>query len=307
MNTQTLTEGLRALAPAQLQWKFALYTAGKARDGVELEWNLCKMSGTAAWVETVRDALLKKPVAEKPVAAYSPFLSDKENIAVLPASDEIIRQQVTELFADIQTAPTRAPEDFTSGAAPKPTGYAFYAEENGAPVLLLRRANPFLSGSSRLCVAAGGEVAGTDKPVLKLAPTADFLLLNNVCYFFSSGVAKDFELENRHFAIASKRLALIADAGVVSNIEALEKAAFTAKNARKFVDFDKQVLEHIARLPVNEREEFLATYGVTIDYDGRMDTSDTEQCELMIDLLCCRSCLDPLGRLAVGSNITVRE
>jgi len=55
------------------------------------------------------------------------------------------------------------------------------------------------------------------------------------------------------------------------------------------------------------REEFLATYGVTIDYDGRMDTSDTEQCELMIDLLCCRSCLDPLGRLAVGSNITVRE
>jgi hypothetical protein len=128
-----------------------------------------------------------------------------------------------------------------------------------------------------------------------------------VCYFFSSGVAKDFALENRHFAIASKRLALIADAGVVSNIEALEKAAFTAKNARKFADFDKQVLEHIARLPVNEREEFLATYGVTIDYNGRMDTSDAEQCELMIDLLCCRSCLDPLGRLAVGSNITVRE
>jgi hypothetical protein len=153
----------------------------------------------------------------------------------------------------------------------------------------------------------GDEVAATDKPVLKLAPGVDFLLLGDACYFFSSGVEKDFALENRYFAIASKRLATVADADIVSNIEALEKAAFTSKNARKFVDFDRDVFDHIARLDTMDREEFLATYGVTIDAAGKMDTSDAEQCELIIDLLCCRSCLDPLGRLAVGSNITVRE
>ncbi|MDR3120897.1 MAG: hypothetical protein LBU58_06145 [Clostridiales bacterium] len=341
MDTQKLTEGLRALAPSELEWKFALYAAGKSRDGVELEWNQCGMDGLASWVGTVRDSLLKKPVAEKPVADYSPFLSDKENIAALEASDEIIRQKMTDLCVDIRNAPRRAPEDFVSGALSKPTGYAFYAEvppalapasqttafsgsASAAPspipsaaqttaapfagaVLFLRRANPFLTGASRLCVGRGGEVAETDKPVLKLAPSADFLLLNGVCYFFSSGVEKDFELENRHFAIAAKRLATIAEAGLVSDMEALEKAAYAPRNARKFATFDKEILGYIARLPIVEREEFLATFGVTVDSGGKMDTADAEQCELIIDLLCCRSCLDPLGRLSTGSNITVRQ
>ena len=71
--------------------------------------------------------------------------------------------------------------------------------------------------------------------------------------------------------------------------------------------FDKQILDHIVKLGVVEREEFLSTYGVTIDKDGRMDTFDPEQCLLIVDLLCCRSCLDPLGRLATADNITPRE
>ncbi len=75
----------------------------------------------------------------------------------------------------------------------------------------------------------------------------------------------------------------------------------------KFIGFDKKVLEYIVRLPIVEREEFLSTYGVTIDRNGNMDASDPDQCELVIDLLCCRSCLDPLGRLSTASNITPRE
>ncbi|MDR1588793.1 MAG: DUF4868 domain-containing protein [Oscillospiraceae bacterium] len=307
MDTQSLTEGLRSLVPSGLEWKFALYTVTKKRGEASLEWYSCDMADIAGWVGTVRDALLNKPVAEKPVAPYSPFLSDRENIAVLAASDELICQQLTRICGDIRNAPRRAAEYLASGGAPKPTGYVFYSDgESMKPVLLLRRVSPFLKGPSRLCVAAGDGVRVTDKPIIRLAPAVDFLLLDGACYFFSSGVEKDFEFENRHFAIASKRLALIADAGVISNIEALERVAFTPKNARKFVDFDKQVLEHIARLPITEREDFLVTYGVMIDHDGRMDTSDSEQCELIIDLLCSRSCLDPLGRLAVGSNITIR-
>ena len=81
----------------------------------------------------------------------------------------------------------------------------------------------------------------------------------------------------------------------------------TAKNAKKFIDFDREILEYIVRLPVVEREEFLSHYGITVDREGRMETYDPEQCELIIDLLCCRSCLDPLGRLSVGSKITPRE
>jgi hypothetical protein len=79
------------------------------------------------------------------------------------------------------------------------------------------------------------------------------------------------------------------------------------RNAKKFINFDEQILEHITQLSIPDREEFLSTYGITVDRKGLMDTADSEQCELIIDLLCCRSVVDPLGRLAIGSNITPRE
>jgi len=165
-----------------------------------------------------------------------------------------------------------------------------------------------MSGAKvRLCTSEGAEVITSEKPLLKFTPATDFLLIGGVCYFLTAAIKKDFEMDNRNFAIAAKRMGLIADAAIVSDYENLEAAVMTAKNARKFLDFDSKVLEHITRLPIVEREEYLSTYGVTIDNNGHMDTSDPEQCELVIDLLCRRSCIDPLGRLSVVSSIMPRE
>lgn len=50
----------------------------------------------------------------------------------------------------------------------------------------------------------------------------------------------------------------------------------------------------------------MITYGITLDKDGHIDIGDKEQCELIIDLLCGRNCVDALGRLAVGNKITLR-
>lgn len=314
MNTTTLTNALRELKPDTLTWKFGLYSTHKGRDGIELEWQLCDMRGIASQVGALREQLLKKPVAEKPVAAYSPFLSDKENIGAIPRTDEMLREQLTDIIMSIQRGETHAAEDFVSGVLPKPAGFAFYGErknEDGAvleQLLFMRRGNPFLTGAAaRLFTTEGGRVVACNNPVLKFTTAVDFLLLSDVGYILSSAIEKDLALENRHFAIAQKRMGLIAEADIVSDYDRLEACVMKAKNARKFLDFDKAVLEHIARLPIVEREEFLSTYGVTIDMNGKMDTSDAEQCELIVDLLCCRSCLDPLGRLSVGSNITPRE
>lgn len=314
MNTSTLTEALRALDTQALAWTFALYSPHKSRDGLELEWSLCKLNGAAAQAERLREFLLKKPVAEKPVTAYSPFLSDKENIGALEKTDMLIREQLTDILLNIQKGLACAPEDFLSGILPKPAGYAFYGERKdeagqiAEQVLLMRRGNPFLTGAAaKLFIGAGDELAPCEKPVIKLANVVDFLLIGDACYFLSSTIEKDFAMENRHFAVAEKRMGQIAEADIVSDYERLEQAVMTSKNARKFLDFDKNILEHIARLPIMGRADFLSTYGVTIDNAGRMDTADAEQCELIIDLLCCRSCLDPLGRLSVGSNITPRE
>jgi len=314
MDTRTLTDALRALDTEAFSWRLALYASRRGRDGQELEWSLCHMRGIAAHVGRLREWLLKKPVADKPVAPYSPFLSDKENIAALDKEDEMIREQVIDILLNIQNGQAYAPEDYVSGVMPKPTGFAFYGErkdEEGQLVeqaLLMRRGSPFLSGSAaKLCTTEGDEVIACDKPILKFPTAVDFLCLGGACYLFSSAIEKDFALENRHFAIAAKRMAAIADAAIISNYDKLEEAAMKSKNARKFLDFDANILEHIVRLDVVEREEFLSTYGITVDPSGHMDSVDAEQCELIIDLLCCKSCLDPLGRLSVGSNITPRE
>lgn len=314
MNTSALTDALRELNLEALNWKLALYNTYKGRDGMELEWHLCDMKGVAAQVDIIRENLLRKPVAEKPVAEYTPFLSDKENIGAMSRDDETIREQLSDILTNIQHGQTQAPEDFTTGVIKKPAGYAFYGESRDADgkitqqILLMRRGNPFLTGqTARLFIGEGNEVASCSKPILKFTASADFLLIGDVCYILSSAVEKDLSLESRHFAIAQKRMALIADAGIVSDYDRFEASVMKSKNARKFLDFDKSILEHITRLPIVEREEFLSTYGVTIDNNGNMDTFEAEQCELIIDLLCGRSCLDPLGRLSVVSNITARE
>ena len=313
MDTPTLVDALRALDTSALEWKFALYSPQKSRDGIELIWNACKMRGTASWVEALIANTLEKTLDDRTVTDYSPFL-DKEFIGAMPQEDDLIREPLVSTLMDIRNAADHAPEDFVSGVLPKVAGYGIYGcrrNENGdiaEQVLFMRRQNPFVTAAkARICTTEGDEIIAADKPVLKFMPTIDFLMINDGCYFISPAIEKDFELENRNIAIAARRLETIGKAEIVSDWEQLEKAAMVFKNARKFTDFDREILDHISGMTIVAREEFLSTYGITLDNNGLMDTSDSEQCELIIDLLCCRSCLDVFGRLAVGTGITPRE
>lgn len=314
MNNQTLTETLRSLEPSKAEWKFALYSVKKSRDGLELEWNICRMKGIADWVETLRTTFLEKCLPNRTVQEYSPFLSDKECISALKRKDSAIREQITDTLLNIKNGLPNAPEVFLSDSLPKPSGFAFYGEiesdkvdSKPAQILFMKRGNPFINGGkTRLCISNGSDAVYNDKPVLKFTPAVDFILIGDVCYFNSSAIEKDLNMENRHLAIAVNRLEIIAASEIAGNLEKLESVGTSVKNAKKFVSFDEEILEHITNLSIVEREEFLSTYGITVDHKGLMDTSDSEQCELIIDLLCGRSVVDPLGRLAIG-NVTLRE
>ena len=309
MDTTTLTDVLRALNPEEYTWKFAPYRALKSRDGIELEFYLCNMQNIPEQVEGIREYLLNKPVADKPVAPYTPFLSDKESIGALDKSDDQIHERLTGIFMSIKNGHLYPPKDFVSGSMPKVAGYAFYGEpigDDSEPVLLMRRSNPFLTGA-RFYAGPDNEIIPTDMPVLKFTAAIDFLVIGSFCYFFSSSIEKDFDFQNRHFAVAQKWLDRLVEAEVIGNYDNFERAVMTSKNARKFLDFDTEVLEYIVGLPIVERAEYLEKYGVETDPGGRMDTYGPEQCSFIIDLLCSRSCLNPLGKLSTGNNITPRE
>jgi hypothetical protein len=308
LDTAVLTKALRSLDSKSISWKFALYSAQKSRDGMELEWHLCNMQDISGQIELIREHLLKKPVADKPVAPYSPFLSDKENIGAMDKNNDLIQEQLSDIVMNIRNGQAHPPEDFISGAIPKIIGYAFYGEfsDGNDPIIFMRRSNPFISGN-QLFAGSGNEVSLNKVPIFKLSSAVDFISISGVCYFLSAAIEKDFEFENRHFAIAQKWLDKMVDAEIIGNYDNFERTVMTAKNARKFLDFDEEVLEHIVGLSIINRDEVLGKYGASLDQQGRMDTYDSGDCELIIDLLCGRSCLDPLGRLSVGSNITPRE
>lgn len=313
MDNETLTQQLRELYPDDYTWTFSLYKAKKGRDGYELDFSSCLMENIPQWIDLLKEALLLKPVAERSVMPYTPFLPMKETIGALEASDEQIKQQISDMILSIHDADNYAPEDFSSGMLPAMTGYVFYGtqhDDQGAvtqQVMLLRRTNPVINNDkTNLCIPHGNALCSSDKPIFKFTKTVDLVLLGGICYFFSDGCQKDFGMENRHFAICSKRMNDIAEMEIVNHYDQFEAVAMNYKNARKFADFDQDILKYIVSLPPLERGDFLDKHGIVIDEQGRMDTYDPEQCELIIDLLCCRSCHDALGRLSVGSNIIPR-
>lgn len=318
MDTHTLVTALQGLSPKAYDWKFCLYSSSKSRDGVQLRFDGCDMEGIPLWIEQMTRLLLEKTLTERVVTEYSPLLP-KEELGALSQGDERIRGQIGDILMGVHGCERHAPEDFANGVVNKPVGYVFYGKEKEPPksedgetsmppkeVLFLRRANPFISGGKALlCVGKGGAIAEAPTPLLKFTPQSDFLLIGGVCYLVSEAAVKDLDLESRPAAVCARRLEQIAEADVVGSYEQLELAA--GKHTRKFLDFDKEILDHIASLSVEARIDFLAAYGITIGGDGKMESADPEQCELIIDLLCGRMCTDVLGRLAVGVNIQPRE
>ena len=80
------------------------------------------------------------------------------------------------------------------------------------------------------------------------------MFFDKVCYFINSNIEKDFGLENRNILICEKKMKLIAETPIVNNYDQLEAVAM--KNARKFVDFDKALLDRILKMPILERRIF---------------------------------------------------
>ena len=301
-----LADGLRNLDAASFEWKLGMYSTHKGKDGQELSWHICEMDGIEEQVESTKDFLLKKPVADKAVAAYSPFLSYKENIFLLEQNDEMVHELLADIKLGLRNGALFAPLDFASGRLPKMAGSAFYGRaQDGSEVVFMRCQNPLLSGA-RLFIGTENGLAEGKFPVFKFASSADMVAFDGDCYLFSQSIESALAFESRYLKIAKPHLGKLADAGIISNYDSFEMTALKLKNAKKFVTFDVEILEHVCSLPIVERMEYLEKFAIELDKDGKMNSYEPLQCELIVDLFCSRSCLDPLNRLSVGA-IAPRE
>jgi len=309
MNMQGITQKLQGVVTDEYTWSLHFFTTKKSRDGAEFSFGTCSMKDIGILAEGIRVSLLEKAFKERAATEYTPFIT-KENIGTLPLDSELVHDPIADILLGIENAAACRPDEYAAGLHPWPTGYVLQGvkEDSEEKILYIRRTNPFIRpDKSRICIAEDGSIVTSTAPVLKFLPAIDLLVAFGHCYMISDSMNKDLGIEARHYAICAKHMELIADKTLINNYEQLEAVAMSGKHVRKFLDFDRDILLYIDRLSILEREEFLATYGITIDNDGRMDTFDKEQCELIVDLLCCRSCVDPLGRLAVANGISPRE
>ncbi|MDR1734009.1 MAG: hypothetical protein LBR73_03910 [Oscillospiraceae bacterium] len=317
MDLKELTDQLRAFQPRNYNWTFALYHAQKSKDGVCLNWNRCAMEGIGEWAEEHRRLLLEKKLQEACVTEYSPLLQPKEEIGFLETGNELIREQMHGILNAIPNADQHAPEDFANGVVNKPHGYVFYgkpgkkaldANPEATDVLLWRRANPFIPWSKTLlCAGINGTVKESENPILQFKPQTDFLMIAGHCFFLSEAVSKDLDLESRAAAVCDKRLSQLEEADILSNYEMMQLTAIGTKHTRKFLDFNREVLEHVKSLSISGRADFLSPFGISLDPAGKLDCFDEETCALIIDLFCGRVCIDVLGRLSTGKEIRVLE
>jgi hypothetical protein len=305
MDTHDLTAALQALNPKDYKWRFCLYSTHKSKDGTQLAWNACAMKDIAAFTEKIASNLLEKTLTTRSVTEYAPSLP-KEEIGTVPTNDPLVRQQMSDLFSSVRNAETHAPEDFANGIVGKPVGYGFWgeAEANKKQVLFLRRANPFLAAAKGiLAIGKSGTVQEAEAPLLKFTPQADFLVIENVCVFLSDSVSKDLDLQSRAEAVCNRRLNQLEETDILSNLDLMRLAAATPKLQRRFLDFDREVMEHIAGLSIAARQVFISPFGIDLNTEGKLECGTAEQCGQIIDLLCGRVCFDALGRLAVGKEI----
>jgi hypothetical protein len=308
METHDFTQSLGELVTGKYEWTFGLYSAKKSRDGITLDIGKTPMKDIATLADAIRCALLEKTLQERTVTDYSPLLQN-EYIGALSGDSELLGEPLCNMLDALKTADTRYAEDYYGGLYSAPCGYAFLGKgPGGETVLFLRRSSPFIKGGkSRICVVNGETVVTSDSPVLKFSPQVDFVFIGGIGYFVTSAAEKDFGFESRHIKIAEKRLKVLGEKGILSNFENFENVAYKNKHARKFMNFSTEVAEHIERMSAESRADFLSSFGIDTDGAGLLQTDDEESCELIIDLLCGRSCLDALGRLSVANNIQPRE
>jgi hypothetical protein len=250
----------------------------------------------------------EKTLLEKSVAEYEPSLPGDEIIGALPQDNEMIRDRIGDILRDIRQAPQHTPEDFADGILPKTAGYAFLGSAETATALFLVRKNPFLSpGNGVLAAAKKGVVQEAEDPLLRFVFRTDLLLLDGMCYFFGDVAAKDLDLPSRAQALCMRRIDRLKELDLLSDPDTFIMVAMSPKQTRKFVNFDSEVLEHIAALGITARQDFCAAYDIPLDADGKLETADPEAAAAVVDLLCARTCLDVLGRVSLATAIRIKE
>ncbi|MBP3748404.1 MAG: DUF4868 domain-containing protein [Ruminobacter sp.] len=157
------------------------------------------------------------------------------------------------------------------------------------PVILISMHNPVTTLKHKFW-SVNGSFEEIPNKVINLRTSIDVVIMDDTVYMLTLAGENLFNMERAYRNICEAKVKEIEDLNIVNNFKAFSSAAKKGQNPRKFVSFNDAHLQKL-KDPAN-RIKMGGIFKIRMEED-LFDTSDSENSDKIVKLICNRGMLDP--------------
>lgn len=213
----------------------------------------------------------------------------------LQSSSQLISDEYTNLVQAMSTPEMNGdPFEFAANAYALKATLTIDGEDRC--VMLFSLQNPICVMKNRFLYDNSTFFAINQK-VLNLRQNIDVVIIDDTVYLLTLAGEKLFNMERSYKAVCSDKTMEICQAEIVTDADQFQRVASSGHNPRRFVSFNQARFERMKE--AETRRQMATTFRLTLDADGRIDTSAPDMVEKLIKILCNKGMLDPFDNVPV--------
>lgn len=245
------------------------------------------------------DELLKKTISEmckkflariegngKQIQNYT-ATNPKNVIDKILVSDPLINQQWNNLIESLNVC-----DDSLTLNEIKSQAYIFagtyIVEGNHHNIYILSRKNPiytYKKDKGKIFESRHNTIQEISEPLVQFGNTFDALIYDNTLYSINNNFESIFNMEYSHKIACKSSLEIIKASSIISEFEKYQTFALSGQHPRKFITFDKKIIENI-KDPNNLN---ILTRELKIPYDTtskKFNLTDEKHAEVFTKAIC---------------------
>jgi len=213
--------------------------------------------------------------------------NSKNVVDRLSVSNDLVKTQWKNLLSSLNEC-----DDNKSLVDIKSNAYIFagtYSQDGkDRNIYLLSRKNPvytYKKGKGKIFESRHNKITEISEPLIQFGKTYDVLIYRDVIYSLNNNFESIFNMEYSHRVICKSSLEIIKKASIIKNYENYEKFALSGQHPRKFISFDKGIVDNIRR----KENLDIIVLELKIPYDKnvmKFDLTDISHAELFTKAIC---------------------
>ncbi|WP_139904000.1 DUF4868 domain-containing protein [Clostridium thermarum] len=245
------------------------------------------------------DELLKKTISEMCTSfisivnkngnniQYYTGTNPKDIVDKILISDTLISHQWNNLIASLNVCDDSVDlKDIKSQAYIFAGTYTIEGEYHN--IYILSRKNPiytYKKGKGKIFESRHNIIQEITEPLVQFGKTFDALIYDKTMYSINNNFESIFNMEYSHKIVCKSSLEVIENASIIDDFEAYKTFALSGQHPRKFITFDKRIIENIKE----ESNLNILTQELKIPYDitrGKFNLSDEKHAEVFTKAIC---------------------